>query len=192
MDPGDITILIGVKKNKTRYSTSSKSIRNRYIHLTNYSISRRSKAAAAAEPALPGSVENDCLLGDPRFSASASKWSFRALQDYFAETGVDFEPVYAQIRDLVVKTIISAHASNASGTRMYSRGRTSCYELFGFDVLLDARLKPWLMEVNISPSLKASCDMDFAIKFELVTDLLNLVGFRVEDVRRCRDSNGDE
>ncbi|KAJ3158506.1 Tubulin polyglutamylase ttll4 [Geranomyces michiganensis] len=179
-----------------KYSTSSKSIRNRYIHLTNYSISRRSKACATAAAAAlsPDGVNSDaaCLLSDARFSATASKWSLQTLQAYFAALGIDFSPVLAQIRDLVTKTIISGHTSNASGVRMFSRSRTSCYELFGFDVLLDARLKPWLMEVNISPSLKATCDMDFAIKHELVVDLLNLAGFRLHDVRRCRENDGDE
>ncbi|KAJ3074705.1 Tubulin polyglutamylase ttll4 [Podochytrium sp. JEL0797] len=87
-----------------------------------------------------------------------------------------------KIKHVIVSTIISGHASNSSGTRMYAPSVSSCYELFGFDVLLDAKLKPWVMEVNISPSLKASCDMDLGIKSKLSVDLFNLVGIRVRDL----------
>ncbi|KAJ4458183.1 putative tubulin polyglutamylase TTLL4 [Paratrimastix pyriformis] len=43
-----------------------------------------------------------------------------------------------------------------------------CYELLGFDVLLDEQLRPWLLEVNTSPSLHSSSPLDKAIKEQLV------------------------
>jgi hypothetical protein len=43
------------------------------------------------------------------------------------------------------------------------------YELFGMDVLLDEKLKPWLIEVNISPSLHSSSPLDLDVKSPLTT-----------------------
>ncbi|KAJ3257502.1 Tubulin polyglutamylase ttll4 [Borealophlyctis nickersoniae] len=95
-----------------------------------------------------------------------------------------------EIKSIIVKTIISVHVSNASGVRLFVQNRTSVYELFGFDILLDSKLKPWLMEVNISPSLKASCDLDYRIKEDLVVDLLNMVGVRVSDLEMAKGAAG--
>ena len=40
------------------------------------------------------------------------------------------------------------------------------------DVLLDARLKAWLLEVNTTPSLAADSALDAAVKGTVVADLL--------------------
>ena len=43
-------------------------------------------------------------------------------------------------------------------------------------MLLDAELRPWLMEVNLSPSLQCDDPIDHAVKSKVVMDLFNLVG----------------
>ena len=57
-----------------------------------------------------------------------------------------------------------------------TKHRNVCCELYGFDILLDSKLKPWLLEVNISPSLSSSSPLDKKIKTMLICDTLNLVG----------------
>ena len=54
-------------------------------------------------------------------------------------------------------------------------------ELYGFDVLVDADLKPWLLEVNLSPSLGCDSSLDLRIKSALLSDLLTLVGLPALD-----------
>jgi hypothetical protein len=49
--------------------------------------------------------------------------------------------------------------------------------LFGFDVIIDENLKPWLLEVNVAPSLSGGSSLDRVIKTSLITDTLNLIGF---------------
>ncbi|KAJ3024975.1 UNVERIFIED_CONTAM: Tubulin polyglutamylase ttll4 [Siphonaria sp. JEL0065] len=161
------------------YSTNSSksSIRNRYIHLTNYSVSKKKKKNDANK-----NTASAYPFGDPIFSTASSKWSLETLSEYFSRQGIKFDETMEKIKHVIVSTIISGHAINSSGTRMYASSVNSCYELFGFDVLLDANLKPWVMEVNISPSLKSSCDMDLGIKSRLSVDLFNLVGIRVKDL----------
>ena len=54
--------------------------------------------------------------------------------------------------------------------------RTNCYELFGFDILIDSDLKPWLLEVNVCPSLSSSSPLDKQIKTMLLSDVLHIIG----------------
>jgi tubulin polyglutamylase TTLL4 len=62
--------------------------------------------------------------------------------------------------------------------------KSTCFEVYGFDILIDSKLKPWLLEVNVSPSLSSSSPMDKQIKTLLLSDSLYLVGHHLFDRKK--------
>jgi hypothetical protein len=50
--------------------------------------------------------------------------------------------------------------------------------------LIDATLKPWILEVNVLPSLSSSSVFDKRIKTMVVCDALTLVGIRGYDKQK--------
>jgi tubulin polyglutamylase TTLL6/13 len=48
--------------------------------------------------------------------------------------------------------------------------------MYGFDIILDHKLKPWLLEINVLPSLSASSKMDRRIKTSLMADIFGIIG----------------
>lgn len=56
-----------------------------------------------------------------------------------------------------------------------SSERSHSFELYGFDVLLDNKLNPWLIEVNGSPSMTANTLMDHEMKMGILDDTLSIV-----------------
>jgi tubulin polyglutamylase TTLL9 len=50
-----------------------------------------------------------------------------------------------------------------------------CFELYGFDILLDKNLKPWLLEINSSPSMTANTKEDFELKVGLLDDTYTIL-----------------
>ena len=89
--------------------------------------------------------------------------------------------LWAQIYDLVIKTIVAGEPAVTTGVRRHGLARTNCFELLGFDVLIDEHFKAWLLEVNQSPSLSADSSLDHFVKSHLLKDLLGLIGLRAYD-----------
>lgn len=50
-----------------------------------------------------------------------------------------------------------------------------CFECYGYDVMLDSDLKPWLIEVNASPSLSTTTTTDRILKTQLISEVMALV-----------------
>lgn len=53
--------------------------------------------------------------------------------------------------------------------------KEKCFEILGFDVILDKKLKPWLLEINYTPSFTADTPLDKRIKEDCVKEALDLM-----------------
>ena len=50
-----------------------------------------------------------------------------------------------------------------------------CFQILGFDILLDSNLKPWLLEVNHAPSLATDSPFDLSLKSKMILDTMRLL-----------------
>lgn len=57
-----------------------------------------------------------------------------------------------------------------------------CFECYGYDILIDGDLKPWLIEVNASPSLTTTTEADRILKLSLLRDIYNIVAANIPPV----------
>ena len=135
---------------------------SRFMHLTNYSLNKNSK----------NFVENT----DARDDARGSKWSVTAWRKLLRDKEIDDEQIWGKIRDIVIKTVLTVEGLVFSHMQMSVPYYNNCFELLGFDILIDDYLNPWLLEVNRSPSLNCDSPLDQKIKGELIADLFTLIG----------------
>ncbi|XP_065270937.1 probable tubulin polyglutamylase TTLL9 [Emys orbicularis] len=158
----------------TRFTLSS--IDDHYVHLTNVAVQ---KTAPDYDP------EKGC------------KWMIQRFRQYLtAKHGAEVvETLFAEMDNIFIKSLQSVQKVIISDKH--------CFELYGYDILIDQDLKPrrsgynpqwlvsislmslqchwgrlylnWLLEVNASPSLTASSQEDYELKCRLLKDTLHIV-----------------
>lgn len=55
-----------------------------------------------------------------------------------------------------------------------------CFEILGFDILIDHKYKPYLLEVNHTPSFTADTPLDALIKKNLIRDAITLMNINLK------------
>ncbi|KAL5487314.1 hypothetical protein EMCRGX_G019902 [Ephydatia muelleri] len=149
---------------------SEENLGKQFMHLTNYSINKFSM-----------SYDHDDRPD------KGSKRTISYLNGWLRQNGYNVTELWSKIHDLIVKTLIVAHPSLSHTYRACRPSTVSgtttsqCFEILGFDILLDRTLKPWLLEVNRSPSFSTDTKLDWDIKFAVIKDALQLLNIRPTD-----------
>lgn len=131
-----------------QYSSDSKDISNLYQHLTNVAIQKTAPDYKA---------EKGC------------KWLLRNLKLFLItkhgqETTMK---LFTEIEALVIRSLLSVQKIMIQDKH--------CFEVYGYDILIDQDLKPWLLEVNASPSVSAETQWDYDLKHAMLNDAFNVI-----------------
>ncbi|KAL0229043.1 hypothetical protein GEMRC1_013663 [Eukaryota sp. GEM-RC1] len=131
-----------------QYSLDLSSLDNHFMHLTNIAIQKHGTDYNA---------ENGC------------KWSMSNLRLYLdhtyglARTNKCFDEI---------EFIIEHSLRACQGVIVNDK---HCFECYGYDIIIDDELRPWLIEVNASPSLSVTTAADRAMKVQVISDSLDIV-----------------
>ena len=137
-----------LKATCTKYDPDSSDL---YVHLTNYSIQKYNQNFSKIE------IGNEIPFKD--FQKELDK----------NETGINF---YKDIYPKIVR-IVRITGGAAKG-KMNFLNKKYCFEIFGYDFILDENYQPYLLEINTNPGLEISSPIIDELLPRMVDDALKL------------------
>mmetsp|Transcript_29534 Transcript_29534/g.95294 ORF Transcript_29534/g.95294 Transcript_29534/m.95294 type:complete len:442 (-) Transcript_29534:400-1725(-) len=134
----------------SNYTNDLAELDNELIHLTNVAIQKHSDEYSSG-------------------GTHGWKWSLQNLLAYIEGTrGLDAaDAMMGSIGWLIVHSLKAVQNVIINDKH--------CFECYGYDVMLDSDLKPWLIEVNASPSLSTTTTTDRILKTQLISEVMALV-----------------
>jgi len=147
------------------YSLDPQTMNNKFIHLTNSSIQKQNiEGPSSDNPLLKHAADVDDDVG------GGSKIALLGPHGLWARLRlhqIDTDALWASICSVVLKSL-----AVVDDKMVY---QPCCFEMFGYDILIDSDLKPWLLEVNASPSLGRETRLDVRVKNAMIADIIRLL-----------------
>ncbi|XP_030564231.1 tubulin polyglutamylase TTLL13P [Drosophila novamexicana] len=141
-----------------------------YMHLTNYSVNKRNSQYDLCD-------NDDC----------GSKRKLSAINNWMTRHNYDVSEFWSNVDDVIIKTVLSAWPVLKHNYNACFPGHDTiqaCFEILGFDILVDWKLKPYILEVNHSPSFHTNEQVDREVKRPLIRDTLTLVSTVLADKKQ--------
>jgi len=152
-------------------------LQNSFMHLTNYAINKSNE----------GFVQNSEASSDGTGSKRSLKWFYNWIEELHGAQAT--QTLQDGITDIFCKALVAVnpllkHSYKSSIKHSSTNDLNSCcFEILGFDIMVDQNLKPWLIETNHHPSLSCDSPLDLAIKSELIKATLSLINVSPSDKR---------
>ena len=137
---------------------------NMCMHLTNYAINKNNS--------------NFIFNEDPDIDDIGHKRSLKSTYDHLQEEGYDVIQLKSRIDDIIIKTLCAIQPNLCHHYRSCQSddlSRSMCFEILGFDVIIDKKLNPYVLEVNHTPSFSTDSPLDRTIKKAVISQALELV-----------------
>ena len=148
----------------------SKGIEDHFVHLTNYSLNKDNSNFDESQHKLR---LKDVLKGE-MINTSTNGRTYRK----------NARVIWAEIEEMIVKTFFTIQPQLAHLYRTsQAKEPDCCFDLLGFDVMLDHKLKPWMLEVNHMPSFRADTEIDLIVKKNLIKNTLQILQLSLEQRR---------
>ena len=143
-----------------KYSLDRNDIDNKFIHLTNSSIQKMNEKG----------LNKDNPVNDGQDDSGGSKISLKGtygLWNRLKKKGIDTDALWKSISLLVLKSLVIVDDKMSY--------QPCNFEVFGYDVLIDKKLRCWLIEVNSSPSMARENNIDIRVKNQMIKDTISLI-----------------
>ena len=154
----------------TRFATqeyvkpNTNNIEDMCMHLTNYAVNKIN----------PNFIHNS----DPDNDNTGHKRSLESTYEYLASKGFNIQSLKSKIDDYIIKTLCSIQPTlshHYKSCQPEELSNSMCFELLGFDVILDNKANPYILEVNHTPSFTTDSPLDWKIKSKVIKDSLVLM-----------------
>ena len=143
-------------KSSTNYDTLT-------MHLTNYAVNKDNQ---------------NYKEGDGEHGVGGSKRSLKCILDSMAADRVDTTKLMADIEELIVQSLIAVQPELSHQYRTSQPSDIDgdmCFELLGYDIYIDAKCRPWLLEANLAPSFQTDEEIDYNLKYHLIKDMFRVL-----------------
>ena len=143
---------------------------NKFIHITNHSLQKKSAKFEQYE--------------------YGNEMSYADFKKFMKEEQIPLEKFNKMIEDMKILVKISF---KSVGKKLLKVTPVFCFEIFGYDFILDNDFRPWILEINNNPGLGISSPVIQKLVPRMFDDALRLTIDKVFDTKyseECVDKDG--